>query len=289
MNQIQKYITYEQLSPLNQFQNKEELFTYLENNLNSNNWQNQLDGLTILRTINKYHSNEIFLFVENYQLRLLKMLNDPKTTLNKSILIFLQELFFTLKHNIPANIISEFEPVIIQLVFSNKNMIKREAQTAFELMVTECISDVLIQRLSESSINKNINIASLSLQALERVIIKIKANLNLLQENTFIYIFKALAIGLESKKQQLYKIAKNITKTIFTITGKDNFVNFVIKLINTQILIEKDMKNFEDCFKDKNTKDIKVQSDELKNMVKTGREHMKNMKIYSDINSQNSY
>ena len=288
-NQIQKYLTFDQIPPLNQFQTSDELFTFLSKNFNVKNWTLNLQALNVLRQINKHHTSEMPNLLKSFKIQILNILKDPKTILKKNSLIFLQELFHMCKNILPDEIIFEFEPIIVKLVFNNKSIIKKEAQSAFDLMVTNCIGDGLIVGLSKSSTHKDLNISRLSFRALERVVIIIKDKLNLLQENSIVYLFKAITKGLECKKKQLYNIAKNINKIIFTQIGQQNYVNFILGLSNKNILSPKDLKNIENSLSEKKNSDFKQKSKDIKNLVKKGRQHMKNLRINSNFVNQNNY
>lgn len=289
--QIQKYLTFDQIPPVTQFESSDQLLSFLTTNLNAKNWTLNLQALNVLRQINKHHPSEISNIVKTFKIQILNILKDPKTILKKNSLIFFQELFHMCKNILPDEIIYEFEPIILKLVFNNKNIIKKEAQTAFELMVTNCIGNGLIIGLSKSSINKDLKISCLAFRALERVVIIIKDKLNLLEENSVIYLFKAIAKGLECKRKQLFNIAKNINKIIFSEIGRESFVNFILGLSNKNILSQKDLKNIENSLSEKKNKNFKQKSKDLKNLVKMGRLQMKNknLSINQNFVNQNGY
>ncbi len=281
------YVSYDEIPEITGFQSPDQLLNFIKSKFEDKDWKNKMMAINYLRQINKFYPEEMAKLCYMFKDYIFSQFKSPKTVLNKTTLIFIQEICFKCKHALGDEFIFQLEPYLSKMAFSNKNIIKTEAQQAFNLMISNCISNGLIMSLCQSSANLNSKIAELTLKALQFVLNKIEDHLFQISEKAFTFIFIALANGLKGKRQKLLKISKELTKMIFNKIGRDNFVNFIVKLVQEQQIENKSMKDFEGVFQEEKVTQ-KHSSKDFRKILKKTRKMSKNLQVNPNfVNTQN--
>ena len=179
--------------------------------------------------------------------------------------MFLQELFFHSKTTLLDDIILQVEPVLVQKSFSDKGLIKVEAQKGYQLMIENCLKDSTIIAVSKSCFNKNFQISELSFKALERIVSLIGSNVTQIQAVTFKEMFVVIRYGLSGKRAEIQKSSENLVKYLYQSLGDANFGQLITMLTNNSILVNEDIERLKKVFEQKESKPKENLIDKVKN------------------------
>ena len=108
--QANSYLPYDSLQPIDSSTNIMQLLEWIKNNLDEKKqWVNTLNALNALRVLNKFNNNYMNDICRLIWPSLNACLSSGKTTISKTSMMFLQELFFHSKANLLDDIILQVE------------------------------------------------------------------------------------------------------------------------------------------------------------------------------------
>lgn len=249
------YLPYEALGPLDPGVDVQALIQWIGANLESTaNFVNQLNALNVLRQLNKFtpqHTNELCGLVWP---SLLKCMASVKTVIAKTSLLFMQELFFHCGATLADPIILAFEPALALKCHCTQNVLKVEAQKAYQLLIEKVVKDATIVAVANSSRSKNAAVSELSFKALERLVAVVGSNACHLQPATFRELFLVVMQGLDGKRAEVHKSSEGIVKTLYVSLGDANFSQLINFLVSEAVLKPEDLNKLRRVFEAKENK-----------------------------------
>lgn len=152
------------------------------------------EAIDQLRCINKQYPvdmNEVFkLFWDD----ILAAISNLRSAVSKNSLMFVTELLSQCKgYKLSDDIISSVSPVLLAKCFQDKKFIKLEAQTAMQVLISNCVYESTLICLCKGCFHKNSNICELSAKAMEELIMNFGDGITKLQNETFRDLFLTLA------------------------------------------------------------------------------------------------
>lgn len=245
------YIPYENLPPLPQNINQEQIFTAIQQKFAARQWTENVSAINILRQCNKAFPQSMNSLCEMYWQNIMKCLDHPKTAICKTILIFFQELFANCNVNLNDAIIISVTPKLSLKVQHKTKMVKTEAEKAYQNLTNHCLKESLVVAISESCYSKNPKVSELSFKALFHVLSLASTNIVNMGAETFKAMFMAIKFGLFGKRAELKKQATAICKGLYQVLGEANFSQLVEMMVGAGVLGEKDIKHIREIFTQK--------------------------------------
>lgn len=205
------------------------------------NWKGQFDAIDNIRVINKYHPsqvNNIFIAFGAYILDHLD--NHTRTNIFRNCLFLMKEIFLNCKEaRLADEVVQKILPILLSKIISEKQIIKEEIKSIFELISQNCLYDSTFSTMCQLCFDKNVNIAEAALKVLARMITNLGLNLMSLPTPSIRILFKTLGNILDEKKTKL-KSANLRTWTveictyIYKLVGVENFLNFLNVLLERE-------------------------------------------------------
>lgn len=262
------YVSYESLQPLPEPIDQNTILQTIRFKFESKQWVDNVEAINVLRRLNKVYPQSMNQVCEMFWNHILKSVDNVKTAICKTILMFLTELFINVNVNLNDVIIQTIVPKLALKSHTNSKLLRTEAEQAYQSAVTKCLKESLIISLAHSCQDKNPKISELSFKALFHVLSLVGQNILNLQAETFKHIFVAVKFGLFGKRTELKKQATSVCKGVYQVLGETNFEQLITMLIQGQILDQRDIKHIQEIFTQKQSNQHVSLSTVLKNRRK---------------------
>ena len=244
------YLTYDAIPPLPSDIDQQQLLEHMAARFTSKLWTDNIDAINCLRQINKScpsASNQICSIFWN---SILQLLETPKTTVCKTMLVAFQEVFVQVGSGIDDVIVQALVPSLLYKTQNANTVLRFEAQKGLEYLTSYCIRESLIIGLCVCASDKNPKVCELAYKALQKVLGAVGEQLINAQASTFKAIFVALKEALTGKRSELKKHASVIVKGVYGLLGDANFTHLIQLLMTEGVLEDKDVENIKQSFED---------------------------------------
>lgn len=191
------------MEPLEKYTNYEDLSTTLPNIkeitilLFSNNWEDNFESLTRLRTFNKHNWNELKYYWIYLKPRIIELCSSLRSSLSKNALIFVSE---TLNAKKELFEVKDLLKMLLSKLAIEKSFIKSEVMNGISKICTNYSSLDNCEIILDYTFSKSVNIAKMALKYLENMLSKLSPENN----------YKVLLRIEKGKRQEHSNLAKKI-------------------------------------------------------------------------------
>ena len=209
----------------------------------------KFDSINVLRSMNKFHNNEINMIFSNFWNGIQDCLSSPKTLLLKNILFFVHEVFQAgVNKNLDEKIIENLFPIVLRNSFNpstKHKFIKVMCRDIIKIIVQNYICNTTIMCLCEqvmlgfknskqSVANKDL--AENSLHLLIEVLSQLDTNISKCSEWTISCLASTLDHVLVNAPKKCQKLAKQAARFLASQMGKNNYFLFVEMLASKNMV-----------------------------------------------------
>lgn len=248
-------LNFRDLPPIPGNTNQQDLLTQINSCFSSPNFSERIQGLNILRAINKQFPSDSKYLLKMFLPCLAKILNGPKTVEHKTVFIYFQEILANEPGlGVEPEIISELVPLVVQKSIAGKGFIKTLAQRVLDEMTVKCNFEGLLYALLLNTGNKNVLAAQLSIKHFVKVLRR-KPEQNIaspevlvqnLSKDLFFMLFKGLVINLRAKRIQMVNPSEAALLFFLDVLGQEKFV-YIIELMVSEGQLPADLKQAISC------------------------------------------
>ena len=197
------------------------------------NWKSKFDAVDNLRILNKYHFKMMNEIISVFGPYILECFESQKTCIAKNILMFSSEVFMNAREvRLHNDIITVIVPQVLIKSISEKNILKKEAESALINLIQNCIDDVTIVTLAKCCFDKNPTICENAFATLRNVISTIGDNLPSLQFQTLQTLMLTLGKLLDcAKKGNMKKEAQKLCQEMYMRFGVENYKELILNTV----------------------------------------------------------
>jgi len=196
-------------------------------------WKPRFDAIDNLRILNKYHANKMNEIISGFWPNILESFESQKTCIVKNILMFSSEVFMNAGQvRLYDECIQVLVPCVLNKSVSEKSVLKKEAETALQFLINNCLYDVSITTLCKICFEKNPTVCEYALFALNGLVMNIGDSLPSLSFDALQMLMLTLGKLIDAaKKGTMKKIATGICQNMNKRFGIENYHQLVMQTV----------------------------------------------------------
>lgn len=251
-------------------------------------WKPRFDAIDNLRILNKYHAKKMNEIISVFWNNILESFESQKTCIAKNILMFSTEVFMNAGEvRLYDECIQYLVPQVLNKSVSEKSVLKKEAETALQYLVSNCLYDVSLMTLCKCCFEKNPTVCEYALLALNRLVLNIGDGLPSLSFDALQLLMLTIGKVCDSaKKGNMKKIATRLCQDMNKRFGIENYHQLVMQTV--QPVHPELVQYFAKAIEEK--KDLKTRDSNLHDFIQAKKyeARMSNVGGFNSMQKMNS-
>lgn len=250
------------------------------------NFINVSKGFEILRSLNKTYPTEMNEICNIFWQEIDFYLDNSSPIIFKNAILFIFELIeLSRSYKLNDIIINKVVYIVTKYCVKDKYILLENFRNCYENIIFNCVYDSTIIAIAMQIYNKNIKKADFSSYGMLKLITNLNDNFKFLNENTMIELFKCIDYCLFGKSNTLKNNAIKMCLIIINVVGFDSFQQFLVHLINNNILNNNSYNNFMNELNKYNSKGNNNMNRESIKDVKFRNKHSVIKQMFDNSNS----